>query len=116
MFGRHIFDPATELVLGGHVLQLLAPVVAENVPATQGVQAPPDTENVPAGQGGHTVSLVAVHAEDKYFPVPQTVQEVHRLLFVPVHIELAYSPAPQPVQVVHTVWLVAVHAEVKYWG
>ena len=32
--------------------QLLAPVVAENVPATQGVQAPPDTEKVPAGQGG----------------------------------------------------------------
>ena len=32
--------------------QLLAPVVAENVPATQGVQAPPDTERVPAGQVG----------------------------------------------------------------
>ena len=81
---------------------------------------------LPAVQDKHTVSLEtlqekpfqvgAMHAEDKYFPVPQTVQEVHRLLFVPVHIELAYSPAPQPVQVVHTVWLVAVHAEVKYWG
>ena len=55
MFGRHIFDPPTELVLVGHVLQLLAPV-AEKVLAGQGVEIPL-TQKDPAGHDRHVEAL-----------------------------------------------------------
>ena len=94
----------------GHALQLEAPE-AENVPATQGAQAPPDTENVPAGQGVHNALVVPVHNELAYWPAPQTVQDGHPVSLVAVHAEDMNFPAPHSVQITHTVWLVPVHAD-----
>ena len=60
--------------------------------------------------------LVRVHGEYTYFPVPQTVQEVHSVSLVTVQADCMYDPAKQGgPQAVHTASLVELHTVLAYW-
>jgi hypothetical protein len=80
-------------------------------------------------QDTHTVSLVAVHAEDMNFPLPHVEQLLHTILLVvylptlqavqfislvAVHTEDTYFPLPHVAQFLHTWLLVVLQADSMY--